>query len=84
MLGTIKAYTYDKEDLQQHRLGLIADQVQEAIQELGIDNVVSEKWHREDNYTMLDYGRHCVLCIATIQELHQQLKDLKSKDGTTS
>ena len=54
VIGKIKAYTYGREDLQQRRLGLIADQVQYAIQELGIDNVVSERWHNDDNYKTLD------------------------------
>ena len=41
VLGKNKACTYDREDLQQRRLGLIVDQVQDAIQELDIGNVVS-------------------------------------------
>ena len=84
VLGKIEAYTYDREDLQQRRLGLIADQVQDAIQELGIDNVVSTKWHDDDNYTTLDYSRLCSLLIPAINELHQQIKALKSKYGTIS
>ena len=84
VLGKIEAYTYGREDLQQRRLGLIADQVQDAIQELGIENAVSTKWHNDDNYKTLDYSRLCSLLIPAINELHQQIKALKSKDGTIS
>ena len=83
VLGKIKACTYDKQDLQQRRLGLVADQVQDAIQQLGVDNVVSERWHNDDNYKTLDYAKLISLLIPANNELHQQIKDLNIKYGTT-
>ena len=84
VLGKIEAYTYGREDLKQRRLGLIADQVQDTIQELGIDNVVSSKWHSDDIYKTLDYSRLVSLLIPAINELHRQIKALNSKYGTIS
>ena len=84
VLGKIEAYTYDKEDLKQRRLGLIANEVQDAVQELGIDNVVSERWHSDDIYKTLDYSRLVSLLIPAVKELYQHIKALKSKDGTIS
>ena len=53
----IKSYTYEREDIAERRLGLIADQVESAIAQLAIDNVVSSKWHEDDQYKTLDYSR---------------------------
>ena len=74
MIGKIEAYTYDREDLQQRRLGLIADQVQDAIQELGIDNVVSSKWHSDDIYKTLDDYRSVSLLIPQLMSFTNKLK----------
>ena len=84
VLGKIEAYTYDREDLKQRRLGLIANQVQDAVHELGIDNVVPERWHNDDIYKTLDYSRLVSLLIPAVNELYQQIKALKSKYGTIS
>ena len=45
-LSQIQGCTYEREDLQQRRLGLIADEVEDAIDQLAIDNVVGSKWHQ--------------------------------------
>ena len=41
ILNQITSYTYEREDIGERRLGLIADEVESAIEELAIDNVVS-------------------------------------------
>ena len=45
VLSQIQGCTYERPDLQERRLGLIADEVEEAIDQLAIDNVVGSKWH---------------------------------------
>ena len=69
ILKQITAYTYEREDIGERRLGLIADEVQTAIEQLGIDNVVQSKWHKDDQYKTLDYSRRVSLLIPAINTL---------------
>ena len=46
VLSSIEACTYERTDLRQRRLGLIADEVEDAIDQLAVDNVVGSKWHQ--------------------------------------
>ena len=78
VLSQIKACTYERPDLQQRRLGLIANEVEEAIQELAIDNVVSSKWHAGEDYKTLDDSRLVALLIPAVNKLAQEVKDLRS------
>ena len=65
-------------------MGLIADEVGEAIEQLGIDNVLGSKWHENDQYKLPDYSRLAALLIPTVNHLSQQVKDLRSKvNGAT-
>ena len=57
ILSQIQGCTYEREDLQQRRLGLIADEVEEGIHQLAIDNVIGSKWHEGEDYKTLDYSR---------------------------
>ena len=67
------------------RCGLIADEVENAIQQLAIDNVISSKFHNGDQYKTLDYSRLIALAIPTISELSKQVKDLQNKlNGSAS
>ena len=85
VLSQIKACTYERPDLQQRRLGLIADEVEEAIDQLAIDNVVGSKWHEGDDYKTLDYARLVALLIPAVNTLSARVKDLESKvNGTSS
>ena len=59
-------------------MGLIADEVELAIQELAIDNVVSSKWHNNDQYKTLEYDRLVCLLIPAVNKLSQRVKDLES------
>ena len=79
VLGQIRGCTYERLDLQQRRLGLIADEVEEGIQQLAIDNVIGSKWHSGEEYKTLDYSRLVALLIPAVNHLSQQVKDLQSK-----
>ena len=85
VLSQIEACTYERTDLQQRRLGLIADEVEEAIDQLAIDNVVGSKWHDGEDYKTLDYARLVALLIPAVNTLSARVKDLESKvNGTSS
>ena len=76
---------YEREDLDQRRLGLIADEVGQVIGELAIDNVVGSKWHNDDEYKTLDYARLVALLIPAVNTLSARVKDLETKIiGTSS
>ena len=78
VLSKIQGCTYERADLDQRRLGLIADNVEESITELAIDNVVGSKYHHDGKeYKTLDYSRLVTLCIASINRLTQEVEDLK-------
>ena len=59
-------------------MGLIVDEVEEACTGLGIDNVTSTKWHKDDQYKVLDYSRLVSLLIPAVNKLSQEVEDLKS------
>ena len=63
----LKGCTYDRED--QRRLGVIADEVEEAIEQLAIDNVIGSKWHQGEQYKTLDYSRLTSLLIPALTSL---------------
>ena len=46
VLSRIQGCTYVRPDLQERRLGLSADEVEDAIELLGVDNVVGRKRHQ--------------------------------------
>ena len=88
VLSQIQACTYERPDLQQRRLGLIADEVEEAIDQLAVDNVdnvVGSKWHQGKDYKTLDYARLVALLTPAVNTLSARVKDLESKlNGTSS
>ena len=85
VLSKIQGCTYEREDLGQGRVCLIADEVHEAIEQLAIDNVVSSKFHNGDQYKTLDYSRLICLAIPAISELSKQVQDLHNKlNGSAS
>ena len=79
VLSLITACTYEREDMDQRRLGLIADEVEEAIEQLAIDNVVGTKWHNNDEYKTLQYDRLVPLLVNAVNQLNKPVKDLQSK-----
>ena len=85
ILNQIEAFTYQRTDIDERRLGLIANQVEEACIELGVDNVTSSKWHNDDQYKTLDYSRLVSLLIPAVNTLAKQVEDLESKlNGSSS
>ena len=71
MVQQVEAYTYERDDIGERRLGLIADEVQSAIDQLAVDNVISSKWHKDDQYKTLDYSRLVSLLIPAVNKLAQ-------------
>ena len=69
--------TYEREGLDQRRLGLIADEVEEACSELAIDNVIGSKWHLGEEYKTLQYDRLVPLLVNAVNRLSKQVKDLE-------
>ena len=84
VLNQIKSYTYDREDIGERRLGCIADEVQTAIEQLAIDNVVSNKFSRDDQYLTLEYSRLVSLLIPAVNALAKRVGYLEFEiNGTT-
>ena len=79
VLSRIDGCTYEREDLDQRRMGLIDGEVELAIQELAIDNVVSSKRHLDDEYTTLDYGRLVALLTPAVNSLRMRVKELEAR-----
>ena len=79
MLQHIDGCTYNREDLGQRRMGLIAQEVEDAIQELAIDNVVNTRWHLDDDYRVLDYARLVALLIPAVNSLRKRVKELEAR-----
>ena len=78
-LSQFQGCTYEREDLDQRRLGLIADEVEEACSELAIDNVVSSKIYKDDEYKTLDYSRLVSLLIPALNTLAKRVEYLESR-----
>ena len=75
---------YTRPDLEETRLGLIADDVQTALAGLGIDNVVGSKHAQPgdlpaDQYLTLDYSRLVAVLCPAVTELSRQVAELKQQ-----
>ena len=80
VLSQIQGCTYEREDLEgERRLGLLAQQVEEACYQLAIDNVVSSKLHKDGQYKPLDYSRPVSLLIPALNTLAKRVEYLESK-----
>ena len=86
-LAQIQPQTYDREDLQERRLGLIADQCADALEGLAIDNVVGERrWQVDgetDIYKTLSYDRLVPLLIGAVNTLSARVQQLEGKKRKT-
>ena len=83
-LSQIQGCTYERADLDQRRLGLVADEVEEAIDKLAIDSVLGLRWHQGAEYKSLGYSRLVAPRIPAVKTLSLQVKDLQSKvNGAT-
>ena len=74
VLSQIQGCTYERPDLDQRRLGLIADQVERATQELAVDNIVGSKWHDGAEHKTLSYDRLVALLIPAVNSLSQRAR----------
>ena len=79
VLSQIHGCTYEREDMQQRRLGLIADEVEQAIDQLAIDNVLGSRWHEGEAYKSLDYSRLVSLLIPAVNNLNTRLREMEAK-----
>ena len=77
VLSNIQGQTYWREDLEERRLGLIADECETAIAELGVDNVVGSKFVGEEEYKTLDYSMLVTLLIPAVNDLAARVKELE-------
>ena len=80
VLSNISCQTYDA--FEQRRLGLIAQEVEQALEPLKIDNVVGSKLvshqGKIDEYATLQYERLVPLLISAVNQLSTELAELKS------
>ena len=79
VLSQIQGCTYEREDLQQRRLGLIADAAEDAIDQLAIDNALGSRWHQGEEYKSLDYSRLVALLIPAVNSLSARLREMEAK-----
>ena len=85
ILSQIQGCTREREDLQERRLGLIADKVEEAIDQLAVGNVVGSKWHNSGQHKTLDYSRLVALLTPAAHSLSVRVAYFESKtNGTRS
>ena len=63
--------------------GLIADEVEDAVSEIGVDNIISSMHGtfngETSDYKTLDYSRLVSLCIPAINTLNQQVTALTAE-----
>ena len=86
VLNQIQGCTYERIDMEQRRLGLIADGVEEATEELAVDNVIGQKWHEGEAFKTLDYNRLVALLIPAVNTLTARVQELEAtlKQGDNS
>ena len=89
MCITIERYTYDRADMNQRRMGCIADEVQEVMtSELPeVENVIGSTMHKPGDmeyqeYLTLDYSRLVAPLCAAVCELKKQVEELKNQVAT--
>ena len=80
----IQCYTYNREDLNQRRLGCIADEVKAVMaSELPeVQNVTGSTMHKPGDlpyqeYLTMDYSRLTAPLCAAVSELRNQVAELK-------
>ena len=65
-------------------MGLLAHEVEDAIDHLAIGNASGSKWHEGAAYKTLDHSRLVAVLIHVVNQLSPQVKELQSKvDGAT-
>ena len=84
MIGQLRATVSERPDLNETRLGLLSEEVQEALAPLDIDNVCVPKMatigeEEPKEYLALHYERLVPLLIGSINELRAEIDALKSR-----
>ena len=75
---------YNRIDLNEKRVGMIAQDVEAAISQLDVSNVVSSKMSAPgdlpfDEYKTLDYSRLVAVLCPAVTELSKQVAELKQQ-----
>ena len=83
ILSKIPAVTYTRTDTGERRLGHIADEVEEALADLGISNVTGETNYAPGDlpygvYKTLDYARLVPLLLSGLNSLAARVQELES------
>ena len=63
----------------QRRIGFIANQVEEAIKELEIENICGERRHQGDMYKTLDYSRLTTILWAVCRDQERRIAALEAR-----
>ena len=80
----IKPQVYDRDDINERRLGLVADECEEALEKAGIevDNIVGQRhWQVDgetDIYKTLEYDRLVPLLIGAANTLSARVEQLEA------
>ena len=81
MIGQMRATLYERPELQETRLGLISEEVQEALAPLDIDNVCVPKMatigEEEGEYLALQYERIVPILIGAVNSLAARVQELE-------
>ena len=84
VLSKIRSLTYTRTDSGERRLGHIADEVEDALQELSVTNVtgstnasLGDEPYTE--YKTLDYARLVPLLVSGINTLSARVRELEAK-----
>ena len=82
ILSKIPAVTCTRTDTGERRLGHIADEVEEALADLGVSNVTGATNYAPGElpygvYKTLDYARIVPLLVSDVNELTQRLQQLQ-------
>ena len=83
-LRHIKPQVYDRDDINERRLGLVADECEEALEKAGIevDNIVGQRhWQVDgetDIYKTLEYDRLVPLLIGAVNTLSARVEQLEA------
>ena len=86
-LRQLKPQTYDRDDLGERKLGLVADECEDALRNAGVavDNVAGKRHSQangtKDIHTTLQYDRLAPLLIGAANTLSARVKQLESNNG---
>ena len=85
ILSKIETLTYTRTDTGEKRLGHIADQVEEAVAELGVSNVTGSTnaalgTEAYGSYKTLQYDRIVPLLVSAVNNLAARVQELEANN----